>query len=224
MKNTMNITAIENDVAAARALEIEPSKALLDLDDKTPDEIARDKKEYRVQQLALQAAESERQIIERPLITWGMKGIIDKKTVSLPKILADKGIEDSVWALRCFDYADYCLFLAAVVEPWINIFEIGASPRLAVAEIISYKAGDSDQSNLWTAALDARKYFSAHDNYKPLGGIHESDAPPHVAIAHACYAAAGAVDDGDLAFIACKDIVTAGGNWADIETEFRKLL
>jgi len=34
--------------------------------------------------------------------------------VSLIQILESNGIQDAVWALRCFDYTDYCLFLADV--------------------------------------------------------------------------------------------------------------
>ncbi|MCP4975733.1 MAG: hypothetical protein GY931_06185 [Maribacter sp.] len=38
----------------------------------------------------------------------------DDEPLSLEFILKSNGIEDAVWALRCFDYKDYCLFLADI--------------------------------------------------------------------------------------------------------------
>jgi len=43
--------------------------------------------------------------------------------VTLMQILRSNGIEDAIWALRCFDYIDYCLFLADIAESVLDIFE-----------------------------------------------------------------------------------------------------
>jgi len=43
--------------------------------------------------------------------------------VSLMQILESNGLNDAVWALRCFDYIDQCLFLADVAESVLDILE-----------------------------------------------------------------------------------------------------
>lgn len=43
--------------------------------------------------------------------------------VSLEQILKSNGIHHAIWALRCFDYKDRCLFLADVAESVVHFYE-----------------------------------------------------------------------------------------------------
>ena len=45
----------------------------------------------------------------------------DDAPIDLMYILKSNGIQDAVWALRCFDFKDYCLFLADVAESVLPI-------------------------------------------------------------------------------------------------------
>jgi len=67
----------------------------------------------------------------------------DDEPVDLMDILKSNGIEDAVWALQCFDYLDYCLFNADMLESTLDIFdeELKAVAEKTIATIKSYKSG-----------------------------------------------------------------------------------
>lgn len=60
---------------------------------------------------------------------WGLllknlgKSKPDDEPLDLMEILESNGIMDVTWALRCFEYRDYCLFLADIVESALPVFE-----------------------------------------------------------------------------------------------------
>lgn len=62
---------------------------------------------------------------------------------TLIDVLNFNGIDDAIWCLRCFDYLDYCLFLAYVAESVLHIYENrfnSKAPRKAIEGIRDYKA------------------------------------------------------------------------------------
>jgi len=82
---------------------------------------------------------------------WGLllkslnKTHADDEPLDLMHILKSNGIKDAVWALRCFDYLDYCLFLADVAESVLEIYDSkydNPTPRRAIKAIRQYKAGE----------------------------------------------------------------------------------
>ncbi len=87
-----------------------------------------------------------------------------KEEISLMEILESNGIENAIWALRCFDYKDYCLFLADVAESVLHIFEKENPGDTIVRECIQgirdYKAGNITKGEL-KAHADAA-YNSAY--------------------------------------------------------------
>ena len=58
---------------------------------------------------------------EKLTTSLGTKDLVTE--FSLMQILESNGLNDAVWALRCFDYIDYCLFLADVAESVLDILE-----------------------------------------------------------------------------------------------------
>ena len=86
-----------------------------------------------------------------------------EKEIELIDILKSNGIKDAVWALRCFDYLDYCLFLADVAESTLPIFEKkypdDDRPRKAIQAIRDYKENkiekDEFAASYAAAAADA---------------------------------------------------------------------
>ena len=79
---------------------------------------------------------------------WGLllknlnKTEADDEPLDLITILESNGIQDAVWALRCFDYKDYCLFLADIAESGLHIdYTYNKARRLEIRAIRDYKAG-----------------------------------------------------------------------------------
>ncbi len=82
----------------------------------------------------------------------------DDSTVTLMYILNTLGIEDAIWCLCCFDYLDYCLFLADIAENVLPIFEEkykSQAPKKAIEAIRLYKEGLISKDDLAAAADDA---------------------------------------------------------------------
>ena len=82
----------------------------------------------------------------------------DDEDLSLIYILKSNGIDDALWALRCFDYLDYCLFLADVAESVLHIYEESndnKAPRNVILAIRDYKSGRITKDELKIAAADA---------------------------------------------------------------------
>ena len=91
----------------------------------------------------------------------------DDEDLELSHILESNGIRDAIWALRCFNYLDYCLFLADVAEGVLDIYEKkhnNPAPRNAINAIRLFKEGKITKSELkntaatTTAASDAAAY------------------------------------------------------------------
>jgi len=84
-------------------------------------------------------------------------------------ILKSNRIKDAVWALRCFDYSDTCLFQADVAESVLPIFEIcteSSVPRLAIQAVRDFKAGKLTREQLANFA-DAASEVSKADTTTP---------------------------------------------------------
>ncbi len=71
------------------------------------------------------------------------------KPVDIVKdFLPDHGIKDAIWCLHCFDYKEYCLFLADLAESTLSIYQEKYPNDKRVEDCInairSYHAGDVD--------------------------------------------------------------------------------
>ena len=89
----------------------------------------------------------------------------DDEELDLMDVLKSNGVEDAVWCLRCFDYLDYCLFLADVAESVLYIYEQknkNTAPRDAINAIREYKLGNITKAELVDAAADAAAYAAAY--------------------------------------------------------------
>jgi hypothetical protein len=136
----------------------------------------------------------------------------DNDEFDLMDVLKSNGIEDAIWCLRCFDYLDYCLFLADVAESVLHIYERdndNPAPRNAVAAIREYKLGNitkNDLKNAYAAAADAAAAYAAYA------------AAADAAAAYAAYAAA----DADAAAYAAAAYAAAAKakKWEEIEKLF----
>lgn len=79
----------------------------------------------------------------------------DKKPLKLMTILKFNGIQDAVWALRCFDYSDTCLFQADVAESVLHVFESNTNSqvlRLTIRAISDFKARKITKNELLNRA------------------------------------------------------------------------
>ncbi len=78
--------------------------------------------------------------------------------LELMDILKHNGIKDAVWALRCFDYKDYGLFLADIAESVLHIYTAkhpyDERPASAIKAVRDYCKGLIDKNEL-NAAADA---------------------------------------------------------------------
>lgn len=83
----------------------------------------------------------------------------DQGSVSLKTILKSNGIVDAIWALRCFEYKDQCLFLADVAESVLHLFEEHNPdedrPRLVIEAIRAFHAGTITEKELKAAGAAA---------------------------------------------------------------------
>ena len=121
----------------------------------------------------------------------------DDDPLSLMHVLESNGIEDAIWCLCCFDYREYCLFLADVAESVISIYKdkYPNDDRVekCIKAIRSYHAGDVDIEFL-KAAYDAAyaAAYSADDvAYSAYAAAYSAYAAAYSAYA-AAYAAAAA--------------------------------
>ena len=141
--------------------------------------------------------------------------------VSLDQILKSNGIKDATWALRCFNYKDYCLFLADVAESVLHIYEdknTTSSPRNAIRAIRDYHAGSITKTELFTAAADA-----ADAAYAAAAAADAADAADAAYAAYAAAAdAADAAADAAYAAYAAADADAYAKKWQEIEELFIK--
>ena len=133
----------------------------------------------------------------------------DDEDLDLMYILKSNGIQDAVWALRCFDYLDYCLFLADVAESVLCIFEKNndsKAPRLTIQAIRDYKGGGITKERLLSTA------YAAYAAYADVA-YYAADAAD---AAYAAYSAAYAADAASAAAYSRKS------KWQEIERLFIK--
>jgi len=149
----------------------------------------------------------------------------DDEPLELTTILEANGIKDTVWALRCFDYSDYCLFLADIAESVLAIYEKdnkSDAPRLAIKAIRDYKSGIIKKEQLSAAAdsayatAHASDYAHAASNTAAHAAATAADATANTAT-YAAYAYTYA-DDADVASFA------RSKKWEEIERLFIKHL
>jgi len=153
----------------------------------------------------------------------------DDQDLDLMHILKSNGIQDAVWTLRCFDYLDYCLFLADIAENVLHIYEKNndsKAPMLAIKAIRDYKKGvitKAQLSNAYTAAADAAYTAAdaAADAYADADAAADADADAAYAAAddaaYAAYAADAAAYAADADAAAAAD-----AGWSDVERLFIK--
>jgi len=125
--------------------------------------------------------------------------------IDLMDILRSNGIKDAVWALRCWDYMDWCLFICDVCESILPIFEKkypeDDRPRKALQAIKACKAGTVAGQAYYATAADAA-YAAADAAYAAAN-----------AAAAAAYAAANAAADA-AAYAAADDVTYAAADAA----------
>jgi len=140
----------------------------------------------------------------------------DDKELDLMDILKSNGIKDAVWALRCFDYLDYCLFLADVAESVLHIYERknkSKAPRSAIEAIREYRLGKIGKVQLKKAA-----YTAADAAYAATADA--ADAAYAAAYAAAYDAAADATADAADAAYTAADVRSE--KWKEIKVLFVK--
>jgi len=143
------------------------------------------------------------------------KSKADDEELELTYVLKSNGIEDAIWCLRCFDYLDYCLFLADVAESVLHIYERknkSTAPRDAITAIREYKLGNIKKSDLKKAAAAA--YAADADAYAAAAAAYAAYAYD----AAAAYAAAAAAD----AYAAYAAAAAGKKKWEGIEKLFVK--
>lgn len=129
------------------------------------------------------------------------------KEINLTDILKSNGIKDAVWALRCWDYMDWCLFICEVAESVLPIFEEqhpnDDRPRKALQAIRDYKDGKLTKQKMKDIfAVNAVNVATAiatanTDRKATAAGVEEANAC--AAAFAACDAVFAACDDADYA-------------------------
>ena len=146
----------------------------------------------------------------------------DDEPLSLKYILGSNGTQDAIWALRCFDYKEYCLFLAEVADSVLPIFEkcnpLDDRLRKAIEAIRSFQKGSIIKEDLKTtysnaaaaaaAALDAATHAYTHD-----------DTNTYAAVAAAAYAYTYAAEATAYDYAAAYDAARCL-KWTEIEELF----
>jgi hypothetical protein len=148
----------------------------------------------------------------------------DDEPISLIYILETLDIKDAIWCLRCFDYKDYCLFLADIAESVLPIYEKkhpdNDAPRKAIEAIRKYHKGEIDREQLTAAAYAAAAYADA-----AAAAYAAYAAAAYAAAADAAYAAAAYAAAADAAYAAAAYADAAAARmkkWEEIEVMFRK--
>ncbi len=158
----------------------------------------------------------------------------DDEPIDLITILKSNGIKDAIWCLRCFEYRDYCLFLADLVESVLPIYECykfdNPAPRKAIKAIRDWHDGKISDADLKSAARAAAVAYAYADAAARAGDTAAYSAAG--AAADAC-AAAYAAADAAMAAYACTGYATAAyavaragyataGDWTNVEQLFIK--
>ncbi len=105
----------------------------------------------------------------------------DDVEFELIEVLNSNNIEDAIWCFKCFNYLDYCLFLADVAESVLHIYESkndSKAPRKAIQGVRDYKSGKITKEGLKVLANDA--YFVT---------VNSDPAAAHAAYVAAAYTA-----------------------------------
>lgn len=131
----------------------------------------------------------------------------DDEPLDLMRILKSNGLDDAIWTLRCFDYLDYCLFLADIAESVLDIYEKNSdnpAPRNAILAIRDYKAGGITKEGLKAAYADAYAAAdaSAADAFIAADAAYAAAYAAYAAYADAAYTAAYADDAYTAAYTA----------------------
>ena len=117
------------------------------------------------------------------LMKFQGKTSYDDEEFDLMEVLKSNAIKDAIWCLRCFDYLDYSLFNADVVESVLHIYEHknnSKTPRLAIKAIRDFKLGVITSVELFSAS-----YAAADVAYAVDAASYAVDT-----VAYAAYAAA----------------------------------
>lgn len=156
-----------------------------------------------------------------------------QKEIDLMDILKSNGIKDAVWALRCFEYRNYCLFLADIAESVLPIFEKkypkDDRPGKAIQAIRDYKDGKITKQNLKEIAISA---YDAHDKAAYAAAYAASYVYNDAYVAYTAYFTAEAAAEAyyDVNYIAVANYSYADAfasvarqkKWLDIEKLFIK--
>ena len=176
---------------------------------------------------------------------WGLllknldKKEADDEPLSLKYILESNGIEDAIWALRCFDYRDYCLFLADVAEGVLPIFEKqnreDKRPRRAVEAIRLFHQGAISKGDLKKAAdASSSSSSSASSSASAASAAADADASSSDAfyVSYASASAAASASDASDAFYVSASAAASSASaaassarvskWEEIEQLFIK--
>ena len=125
--------------------------------------------------------------------------------VSLKQILDSNGIRDAIWALRCFDYKEYCLFLADVAE---SVYHI-------------YKLYNKKDTAVWNCIQAVHYFYNGFITLKQL-----KSAADAADAADTAAAAAADADAADAAYTAAYAAAYAAdsrkGKWMEITELFKK--
>jgi len=143
----------------------------------------------------------------------------DNASLDIIYILKSNGIEDAIWCLRCFNYKDYCLFLADVAESVLPLFEAKRTddqrPRDTIEIIRAYKRGEVTKEQLIAVADAAAAAAYAAD--ADAAAAYATDTAVHAyatTTAHAAVRAAVVYAD---AYAAARK-----SKWQEIELMFKK--
>lgn len=152
----------------------------------------------------------------------------DDEPISLKFILESNGIKDAIWALRCFDCSDHCLFLADVAESVLDVYEKNhdnPAPRNAIIAIRDYKTGGITKEKLRVAAVTAA--YAADDASATSAAYAAATSAAYAASATTDRAAAAAADHAAAAAASAADSTTTAADarknkWNEIEQLFIK--
>ena len=131
--------------------------------------------------------------------------------VSLEQILDSNGVKDAYWALRCWDYKEYCLLLANVAESvlhvWLNKYPDDNRPQQAIEAIRLWESGEISMKELLAASSAAADAYAAADDayaaaYAAADAAYYAAAAASSAAADAAYAAADAAYYAEAAYYA----------------------
>ena len=128
----------------------------------------------------------------------------DNEPLSLIAILESNGLDDAIWALCCFDYLDYCLFLADIAESVLHIYEKNndsKAPRLAIQAIRDYKKGKINKKQLLATADDVTTDTTVYADAAAVFAVYAVHATAAVYAVHA----AAATDAAAFAVYAVAD-------------------